>query len=174
MDVAKFIEHTLLNVGISPALSGFDYARDLILAVLDNPGVSTIELYDIVGKKHFDFLPRGIRGSRIERCVRRAIEQSCWKADYEYLNYIFGNVASPDSGKLTNSQFIHCMARHLKECLRAEHEPEDTLAGVKECIKLLSHAVERLTVNTYTVQGESAANEVLVILRKINDKVGGV
>lgn len=49
---------------------------------------------------------------------------------------------------------------------------EFTMAEVKECLRLLAHAAERITVNTYYEQGAVAADEVFRTLDKVEKMIG--
>ena len=49
---------------------------------------------------------------------------------------------------------------------------ELTMADVKECLRLLAYAAERITVNTYYEQGAMAADEVFRTLDKVEKMIG--
>ena len=49
---------------------------------------------------------------------------------------------------------------------------ELTMAEVKECLRLLAYAAERISVNTYMEQGATAADTVFVTLEKVEKILG--
>lgn len=52
--------------------------------------------------------------SRIERAIRVAIERSWSLASMEYKKRIFGEMASVNSTRPTNMQYIQCIVNYLK------------------------------------------------------------
>lgn len=43
--------------------------------------------------------------------------------------------------------------------------------NTKKCIKLLAKAIERVTVNAYTEQGQAGANEVFKLLEQVESEI---
>lgn len=105
------ISKILKDLGVSPDLVGYRYLREAIQMVMEDDTLLymrvTKELYPTIAKK-FE-----TTASRVERGMRHAIETSALRVDLELSQDIFGNTLSPSSGKLTNSQFIACIADHL-------------------------------------------------------------
>ena len=64
----------------------------------------TKELYPAVAAKH------GTTASRVERCIRHAIEWAYTNGDLDMLKTYLGNIVGYDKGKATNAAFIAGLA----------------------------------------------------------------
>lgn len=97
------IEGTLLTIGIPANLAGFAYITYAETLVLEQPdylhSIVKCLYYDVA--KHFNTTP-----SRVERCIRHAIQVAWLRGDYDFITYLFGNSVDPMKGTPTNSQFI--------------------------------------------------------------------
>ena len=111
MNVELTISTTLKDLGVSPSLLGFDYLKEAIRLVLEDKTFIhqvTKLLYPTVAEKFSSTC------SRVERAMRHAIEKSFDRVGTDILNSVFGRAISADTGKLTNSEFIACVAEYLK------------------------------------------------------------
>lgn len=103
------MKRTLLNLGISPALKGFDYIVDCITAIKEHGRVKTMWLYTNVAKKH------NTTAFRVKRCIRHAIEVAFDRGDLKLLEKVFGYSYNADRGRPTNSEFLYTLAMHDDE-----------------------------------------------------------
>lgn len=101
------MKRTLLNIGLSPALKGFDYIVDCITAIKEHGGVKTMWLYTNVAKKH------NTTHFRVERCIRHAIEVAFDRGDLKLLEEIFGYSYRTDKGRPTNTEFLYALAMYI-------------------------------------------------------------
>ncbi len=105
------ITKILHELGIPSHIKGYQYIRDGVGLVFDNPemiGGITKELYPELASK-FDTTV-----SRVERAIRHAIEVSWNRGDWDLMEEIFGNSVDIDKAKPTNSEFIVTIADKLR------------------------------------------------------------
>lgn len=105
------ITKILHELGIPSHIKGYQYIREGILLVFDNPemiGGITKELYPELAIK-FDTTV-----SRVERAIRHAIEVSWNRGSWDLMEEIFGNSVDIDRAKPTNSEFIVTVADKLR------------------------------------------------------------
>ena len=103
------ISKMLHELGMPSHIKGYQYIREAISMVYDNPdivGGITKELYPELATK-FDTTV-----SRVERAIRHAIEVSWNRGDWDLMEEIFGH--SVDIAKPTNSEFIVTVADKLR------------------------------------------------------------
>ena len=103
------ISKMLHELGMPSHIKGYQYIREAISMVYDNPdivGGITKELYPELATK-FDTTV-----SRVERAIRHAIEVSWNRGDWDLMEEIFGH--SVDIDKPTNSEFIVTVADKLR------------------------------------------------------------
>lgn len=108
------ITRMLHDLGIPSHIKGYNYIREGISLVYENPsmiGGITKELYPALASR-FDTTV-----SRIERAIRHAIEVSWNRGDLDYMEELFGHSVDIDRAKPTNSEFIVTLA----DKLRIEH-----------------------------------------------------
>ena len=105
------ITKMLHQLGIPSHIKGYQYIRDGVCMIFDNPnmiGGITKELYpELAGK--FDTTV-----SRVERAIRHAIEVSWNRGNWDLMEEIFGNSVDIDRAKPTNSEFIVTVADKLR------------------------------------------------------------
>ena len=110
------ISKMLHELGMPSHIKGYQYIREAISMVYDNPeivGGITKELYPTLAGK-FDTTV-----SRVERAIRHAIEVSWNRGDWDLMEEIFGHSVDIDKAKPTNSEFIVTVADKLRlECVR--------------------------------------------------------
>lgn len=101
MKTLQTIENVLLDIGVNPALSGFYY----ILYAVNYFFEHDVGFVDAnLGTDVYPYIVSKFKNtsiSRIERCIRHAIESL-----YNNGSDILANVIDPNSGKVTNSSFI--------------------------------------------------------------------
>lgn len=105
------ISKMLHELGMPSHIKGYQYIREAISMVYDNPdivGGITKELYPELASK-FDTTV-----SRVERAIRHAIEVSWNRGDWDLMEEIFGHSVDIDKAKPTNSEFIVTVADKLR------------------------------------------------------------
>lgn len=105
------ITKILHELGIPSHIKGYQYIRDGVSLIFDNPdmiGGITKELYPELANK-FDTTV-----SRVERAIRHAIEVSWNRGNWDLMEEIFGNSVDIDRAKPTNSEFIVTVADKLR------------------------------------------------------------
>lgn len=105
------ISKMLHELGMPSHIKGYQYIREAISIVYDNPemiGGITKELYPELASK-FDTTV-----SWVERAIRHAIEVSWNRGDWDLMEDIFGHSVDIDKAKPTNSEFIVTVADKLR------------------------------------------------------------
>ncbi|UKI27780.1 MAG: sporulation transcription factor Spo0A [Bacilli bacterium] len=105
------ISRMLHELGMPSHIKGYQYIREAISMVYDNPeivGGITKELYPELATK-FDTTV-----SRVERAIRHAIEVSWNRGDWDLMEDVFGHSVDIDKAKPTNSEFIVTVADKLR------------------------------------------------------------
>lgn len=105
------ISKMLHELGMPSHIKGYQYIREAISMVYDNPdivGGITKELYPELATK-FDTTV-----SRVKRAIRHAIEVSWNRGDWDLMEEIFGHSVDIDKAKPTNSEFIVTVADKLR------------------------------------------------------------
>ncbi|MBQ8619224.1 MAG: sporulation transcription factor Spo0A [Clostridia bacterium] len=104
------IANLFLTVGIPAHIKGYQYLREAVRMVIENPdlmGRITKELYPGIAHRF------GTTSSKVERAIRHAIEVAWNRGRIEALDEAFGrNVCSLDD-KPTNGEFIALCASRL-------------------------------------------------------------
>ena len=115
-EVEKISVELLKKIGMPPHLTGHDYTLQAIQLCTLNPsylrGYVTKCLYPDIAKE-FDTTP-----SRVERCIRHAIEVVFFRGNTSAVVEIFGNVTHIKSGKLSNSEFFAACANEITRQLK--------------------------------------------------------
>ena len=105
------IANLFLTVGIPAHIKGYQYLREAVKMVMDNPdlmGRITKELYPGIAHRF------GTTSSKVERAIRHAIEVAWNRGRVEALDEAFGrNVCSLDD-KPTNGEFIALVSDRLR------------------------------------------------------------
>ena len=110
-NLQKSISKLLHELGMPSHIKGYQYIREAISMVYDNPeivGGITKELYPELAIK-FDTTV-----SRVERAIRHAIEISWNRGDWDLMEDVFGHSVDIDKAKPTNSEFIVTLADKLR------------------------------------------------------------
>lgn len=93
----------LKEVGVNPSLRGYNYIKEAVLIIHHRPevmGAITKELYPTIAER-FNATP-----SRVERCIRHAIEKCFLETASESRVKYFGNCVNVATRKVTCSTFI--------------------------------------------------------------------
>ena len=112
------ITKMLHELGIPSHIKGYQYIREGISMIYDNPsliGGITKELYPDLASK-FDTTV-----SRVERAIRHAIEVSWNRGNWDYMEELFGHSVDIDKAKPTNSEFIVTVADKLRLEIAKQH-----------------------------------------------------
>ena len=105
------ISKMLHNLGIPSHIKGYQFLRDAVHLVFENPdmiGGITKELYPELASKYNTTV------SRVERAIRHAVEVSWNRGDLKLMETIFGHSVDIDKAKPTNSEFIVTIADKLR------------------------------------------------------------
>lgn len=105
------ITKTLHDLGVPSHVKGYQYIREGIILVYNNPtiiGGITKELYPAIARKF------NSTTSRVERAIRHAIEISWNRANWDLMEELFGYSVDIDKAKPTNSEFIVTIADKLR------------------------------------------------------------
>ena len=105
------ITKALHELGVPSHIKGYQYIREGITLVYNNPkivGGITKELYPEIAKKY------NSTTSRVERAIRHAIEISWNRANWDFMEDLFGYSVDIDRAKPTNSEFIVTIADKLR------------------------------------------------------------
>ncbi|MBR4038885.1 MAG: sporulation transcription factor Spo0A [Clostridia bacterium] len=109
--VEERIANLFLTVGIPAHVKGYQYLREAVKMVIDNPDLMsriTKELYPGIAHRF------GTTSSKVERAIRHAIEVAWNRGRIEALDEAFGrNVCSLDD-KPTNGEFIALVSDRLR------------------------------------------------------------
>ncbi len=105
------ITKALHELGVPSHIKGYQYIREGVTLVYNNPkiiGGITKELYPEIAKKYHSTT------SRVERAIRHAIEISWNRANWDFMEDLFGYSVDIDKAKPTNSEFIVTIADKLR------------------------------------------------------------
>lgn len=109
-EMTKKISRLLHDLGMPSHIKGYQYIRDSIELMYNNPNVLggiTKEVYPFIADKY------NTTPSRVERAIRHAIEVSWTRGDYDLMEEIFGHSVDFDRAKPTNSEFLATIADKL-------------------------------------------------------------
>ena len=99
-------------IGVQPNVRGWRYIVDGVKLVAADEELAhhmTKELYPAIAAKH------DTTKTRVERCIRHAIEWAYTNGNPDMLKHYLGNVAAQDKGKATNAAFIAGLASWCRE-----------------------------------------------------------
>ncbi len=115
LSIERLVTATIHEVGIPAHIKGYQFLREAILMVIDDPSVIdgvTKVLYPDIAKKF------GTTASRVERSIRHAIEVAWDRGNIDVLSHYFSYTISRHKGKPTNSEFIAMIADGLSMQIR--------------------------------------------------------
>jgi two-component system response regulator (stage 0 sporulation protein A) len=105
------ISKLLHSLGIPSHIRGYQYIRESIFMMYENPGVLggiTKNIYPEIAQRY------DTTSSRVERAIRHAIEVSWARGDIDLMEELFGHSVDYDRSKPTNSEFIATLADNLR------------------------------------------------------------
>ena len=106
------VSDVLKELRVSPALKGYHYSRRAICMILENGDSDTLtKLYNHVAHEFNSTC------SKVERCIRNAVDKMMLSGNNDSIIKIFGNCASVTDGRLTNSQFIYGVVDYIRTYL---------------------------------------------------------
>ena len=98
-------------LGVQPDVRGWRYIVDAVMLVVENEGMLyaiTKELYPAIARKN------GTTATRVERCIRSAIETAWKEGDAEAQQHYFGSIVGPEKGKPTNGAVIGGLSQWVR------------------------------------------------------------
>ncbi len=104
------ITKLLHDLGIPSHIKGYEYVREGIIMVYENPinrGITKVIYPNIASK--YNTTP-----TKVERAIRHAIEVGWNRGDLDLMEEVFGNSIDIDRAKPTNSEFIMTLVDKLK------------------------------------------------------------
>jgi two-component system response regulator (stage 0 sporulation protein A) len=104
------ITNVFLTIGIPAHIKGYQFLREAVKMVLDNPDMInriTKELYPGIARKF------NTSSSKVERAIRHAIEVAWGRGRIDVLNQVFGNNVCSLDAKPTNGEFIALVSDKL-------------------------------------------------------------
>jgi len=110
-NITRYVSSMLLTAGVPAHICGFQYLREAILLVVDNPECThgmTQHLYPPIAR-HFGTTP-----SRVERSIRNAIETMWNRSTPDSLEKVFGKQAGLILTKPSNGEFIALAAERVR------------------------------------------------------------
>lgn len=111
-ETKRRIASLLRNLGIPAHVRGYNYLIEAIQILLKKPNLCchsvTKILYPEIAEK-FNTSP-----SKVERCLRWAIELGWNRGNLDLKEEIFGYTVNPEKGKPTNSEFIAGIVEYIK------------------------------------------------------------
>lgn len=123
-EIQHMTENLLLDVGVPPHNKGYTYLVDAVCLSVENPEYLTLFtklLYPEIAQKY------GVKWQSVERCIRHSIINAFDRLCRETIEKYFGNTVPAAGGKLTNSEFIHCLWRIISR--RCSEEPNRKAAA---------------------------------------------
>jgi len=107
----EHIANLFLTVGIPAHIKGYQYLREAVKMVMENPdlmGRITKELYPGIAHRF------GTTSSKVERAIRHAIEVAWNRGRIEALDEVFGRNVCNLADKPTNGEFIALVSDRLR------------------------------------------------------------
>ena len=106
------VSDLLKDLGISPHLKGYHYARSAICRSLENTTCIdfTKVYYHIADEFNSTY-------SNVERCIRFVVDKMMLTGNHDLITKIFGHCASKSTGRLTNSQFVFGIVDYIRTYL---------------------------------------------------------
>jgi two-component system response regulator (stage 0 sporulation protein A) len=108
--IDKRLMEILLQIGIPANLQGYQFLKESIKLVIDNPvyiNAITKRMYPTVASTF------NTTACRVERAIRHALEVAYNKGKMKNINKIFGLKILADNERPTNSEFVALIADRL-------------------------------------------------------------
>ncbi len=101
------ITRTLHELGVPSHMKGYQYMKEGIAIIIQQPSRMK-ELYPMIAEKYHSTT------SRVERAIRHAIEISWNRANWDYMEELFGYSIDMDKAKPTNREYMITIAEKLR------------------------------------------------------------
>ena len=101
------VTRLLHDIGIPAHLSGYQYLRDAVCMVIEEPALlykMTKQVYPVLADKN------GKSPASVEKAIRTAIEIAWMRGKTDLLDELFGFTVNSQKGKPTNTEFIAMLA----------------------------------------------------------------
>lgn len=108
MESEILISKVLIRHRIFPNRKGYKYLLSVLEYVLYNRKGTMFDAYESVALRY------GVKVNSVEKCIANAIENSF---NSIYIAEMYGNVASADSGKITNKKFVKLLIDEIHNAL---------------------------------------------------------
>lgn len=110
-DFSIVITKYIRRIGVPAHLKGYNYIREAIQIVMEDP--TSIEF---ITKKIYPKLAKKFKTSdgKVERAIRTAIEIAWERGNVEIINEIFGYTIDIERGRPTNTEFIALIADEIR------------------------------------------------------------
>lgn len=102
------MSNIFLSLGIPAHIKGYQFLREGVRLVIEQPDRITKELYPSIARRY------ATSPSKVERAIRHAIEVAWDRGDVDTLNSYFGYTIHNLRGKPTNSEFIAMIADKMR------------------------------------------------------------
>lgn len=109
--IAVEVTYCIRKIGIPANIKGYDYIREAIKMVMDDPtSINSITkcIYPMIANKF------GTSTAKVERAIRWAIEVAWQRGNNEVIDKLFGYTVSLKKGRPTNSEFIALVADEIR------------------------------------------------------------
>lgn len=109
--VKEEIIFVLNELGVTSNLFGYEYLKFGIEEHIksgERIRGNAMNLYEKIAKNF------NVKSSRVERCIRNAIERSFGRVGFNEKEKYFGGCINPNSGKVSNSEFISRVSEIVK------------------------------------------------------------
>lgn len=140
IDIETYIRMVLLDLGLKPYLSGFEFLKDIILYLMRNDGNSlglVKDVYPVLGEKY------GIKYFNIERCLRTSIKSAILNHyDNEVCNFVYNL-----KDKITVGEYIYLVMNYIKHDLKERNvlfdinETDYCYCGSNKAMELKSNLI---------------------------------
>lgn len=123
LDCDDFIRHTLIDIGVSPRLEGYNYIFSGIKLYVKCPFNKrlriTQDIYPEIAKEH------STTPQAVERSMRYAINTAWLTGDIDMQVKLFGYSIDSERGYPTNKECLTAIAEHAKMWLKAKKRREE-------------------------------------------------
>lgn len=121
-EVMRAIIGELMDAGIPANLRGYEYIKDALRIVLEDPDkihAAMKEIYPVIAEQY------QLSVYTVEHSMRKAVEACFERGDMDWIQKRFGRQIDPKSGKLTNMAFIAGLADQIRLELKAYDDDDD-------------------------------------------------
>lgn len=109
--INRMIIEEVRRLGIPAHLQGYEYIKQGLALVLEDPSILNSVTSSLYPKISQDY---GTTPSRVERSIRHAVEMALFRNATWYIEKLFQPYINPNTGKVTNSEFLAIVAETLR------------------------------------------------------------